>query len=153
MPNTINWQAPEFTYFEKSKSWFLISGLITAALFAWAIFSKNMLFALLIALGYFSLTAFAFKKPKLINLTISSHGIKINDALYSFDNLKSFWIFYNPPGVKEISLRSKKTIMPYIKIPLGNKNPAEIRQFLIKYIPEKRHPESLLDNLAKSLKL
>jgi len=42
--------------------------------------------------------------------------------------------------------------MPYIKVPIGDENPVEIRKILIKYLPEKKHKESAIDNLAKNLK-
>ena len=107
---------------------------------------------MLIGLSYFSITVFALKKPREINLAITAKGIKIDKTLYEFDNLKSFWIFYEPPQIKELSLRSKKTVMPYIKISLGEQNPVEVRQTLLKYLPERRHKESLVDNLARSLR-
>lgn len=150
--NYLEWSAPEFVQYSKNKSWFIIVGLIAAGLFLWALLIKNLLFALLIGLSFFSLVTFALKKPREIRLAITSKGIKIDKILYSFDNLKSFWIFYEPPEVKELSLRSKKTIMPYIKISLAEQNPAEVRKFLIKYLPERKHKESLIDNLARQLK-
>jgi len=150
--NYLKWSAPEFTHYNKDKSWFIITGLIAGGLFLWALSTKNLLFALLIGLSYFSITVFALKKPREINLAITAKGIEIDKTFYEFDNLKSFWIFYEPPQIKELSLRSKKTIMPYIKIPLGEQNPVEVRQTLLKYLPERRHKESLIDNLARSLR-
>jgi hypothetical protein len=150
--NYLKWSAPEFRQYGKSKSWFIIVGLIAAGLFLWALLIKNLLFALLIGLSFFSVITFALKKPRDIQIAITSKGIKIDKTLYTFDNLKSFWIFYEPPEIEELSLRSKKTIMPYIKISLAEQNPAEVRKFLIKYLPERKHKESLIDNLARSLR-
>jgi hypothetical protein len=150
--NHFEWTAPEFEHYRKSKSWFIVTGLIAGGLFLWALFTKNILFALLIGLSYFSIATYALKKPKEIHLAITPRGIKIDQALYEFENLKSFWIFYDPPEIKELSLRSKKTIMPYIKIPLGEQNPVKVRQILIKYLPERRHKESLIDNLARQMR-
>ena len=149
MKKHLEWTAPEFEHQEKDKSWFLISGLIAAGLFIWAIFAKNFLFALLVSLAYFSIAVYAVKKPREIKLAITSRGVKVDRTLYEYDNLRSFWIFYNPNGIKELSVRSRKTIMPYIKIPLGETNPAKVRKILIKYIPEKKQEESLVDNLAR----
>jgi len=148
----IEWTAPEFEHYQKSKSWFLVLGLITIGLFIWALWTKNVLFALLIGLSYFSLSVYALKKPRDVSLAIDPRGVRINKTIYDFDSIRSFWIFYEPPYTRELSLRSRKTFMPYIKIPLGEQNPVEVRDFLIKYIPEKKHVESLVDNLAKSLR-
>jgi len=151
-PDQVKWTALEFEHYQKSKSWFLVLGLIAIGLFVWALWTRNVLFALLIGLSYFSLSVYALKKPRNVSLTISPRGIRVNKTLYDFDSIRSFWIFYEPPHTRELSLRSRKTFVPYIKIPLGEQNPVEVRDFLIKYLPEKKHVESLIDNLAKSLR-
>ena len=150
--DSMEWSAPEFFYFEKTEIWFVVSGLIVLALFVLALWTRNILFALMIILGYFSITAYAIKKPKDVAVNIGPQGIKIDNTLYLFDNLKSFWIFYEPPELKEIGLLSKKTIMPHIKIPIGEQNPVEVKKVLIKYLPEKKQDESLIDNLARQLR-
>lgn len=148
----ISWTAPEFPHHNKDRSWFIILTVIAVGLLILALFDKNIIFAVLIGISFFSIFTYALKKPEDVNLVITHKGIKINKTLYEFNNLKSFWIFYEPPQVKEISLRSKKMIMPYIKIPLGEQNPVEIRRFLMKYLPERKHKESLIDNLSRVLR-
>ena len=150
--NQISWRAPEFPHYEKDVIWFTILSVIAAGLFLWALFTKNLIFALLIAISFFSIMTYALKKPAKVDLAITPRGVKINKTIYDFDSLKSFWIFYELPEIKEVSLRSKKKIMPYIKIPLGEQNPVEIRRILIKYLPERKHRESLIDNLARALR-
>jgi len=152
MKNHVEWIAPEFKQQKKDRSWFLVSGLIAIGLFAWAIFTKNFLFAILVGLSYFSIAVYAVKKPRNIEIAITPKGVKVDGTLYEYDNLRSFWIFYNPPEVRELSLRSKKTIMPYVKIPLGEINPVEVRRTLIKYLPERKQTESIIDNLSRALK-
>jgi len=104
---------------------------------------------LLIGLGYFSIVTYTLKKPREVRISITPRGVNTGYTLYEFDNLKSFWIFYDPPEVKELSLRSKKILMPYVKIPLGDKNPVKIREMLIQYLPEKKQEESLIESLAR----
>jgi len=145
----IEWAAPEFEYYQKSKSWFIVGGSIAALILLWALWSNNILFALVIGLAYFSLAVFAMKKPRQLQLSVDFRGVRIDNLLYSYDDLKSFWIFYNPPFTKELSLRSRKKLMPYVKIPLGDESPVEIRKILLKYLPERKHKESAVDNLAK----
>ncbi|MBU1289700.1 hypothetical protein KKG85_00415 [Patescibacteria group bacterium] len=149
---SLEWNAPEFFYFEKTEIWFVVSGLIAIALFLWALWTRNIFFALIIILGYFIITAYAIKKPRKIAAKITAEGIKIDRALYPYDNLKSFWIFYEPPTLKEISVLSRKKIMPHIKIPLGEQDPVAARKALIQYLPEKRQEESLTDNLSRQIK-
>lgn len=148
----LEWKTPEFEYYKNSQSWFITVGAIAGILFLIAVFTKNFLFGLLIGISYFLIITYSSKKPDDVKLSISPKGIKINNTLYEFENLKSFWIFYNPPEIRELSLRSKKMIMPYIKVPIGDINPVEIRRILIKYLPEKKHKESAIDNITRNLK-
>lgn len=150
--NSLEWSAPEFFYFEKTEIWFAVSGLIAIIIFITALWTRNILFALLVFLGYFSITIYAIKKPRDIDININSQGIKIDRTLYTYDNLKSFWIFYEPPTLKEISLLSKKKIMPHIKIPIGAQDPAAIRKVLVQYLREKKQDESLIDNITRQLR-
>lgn len=150
MPDKIEWSAPEYAYYSKNGGWFLTTGFIALMLFFWAIWTKNFLFVILIGLGYFLLVAFALKRPEEVYVSLKPKGIHVNTKLYKFDDLNSFWIFYNPPEIKELSLHSKKKMTPYITIPFNNQNPVEIRNFLINYIPEKKQDESLIDNLFRS---
>jgi len=148
----IQWQAPEFEKYEKGPGWFIVLGIFALIIFTIVLLMKNFIFAILIILAVFTIFIYALKEPRLVTFKISGKGITIDTKIYSYDELKSFWIFYQPPQIREISLRSKKTIMPYIKIPLGEQNPVEIRKILLKYLPERRHKESLIDNLSRSLR-
>lgn len=145
------WKDKEFSVKEKNKSWFIIPGLITIAFGIFALASESFLFLVTIVLGFFVFYIYANKKPRIIKFRIDERGVEIDGRLYEFDSLSSFWIFYNPPEQKEISLRSKRTFLPYIKISLGKENPNEIRKFLLKFIPEKRHSESIIDILMRRI--
>lgn len=139
------WEAPEFDKKEKSKSWFIIPAIITIVLGLLALFSENILFLIVIVMAFFVFYIYANKDPRIIKFKLNEKGIEIENKLYDFDELRSFWIFYNPPEQKELSFRSRKTLLPYIHIPITDEDPIEIRKFLLKFIPEKRHKESLID--------
>ncbi len=148
----LEWSAPEFTKYQKDVIWFLIGGAIGLGLLIFSLLNKNFIFALIVILSAFSLYVWSQKEPRKIKFVINVKGIMIDNACYNFDNLKSFWIFYEPPEVKFLSLESKKTIMPHIKIPLGEIDPNKIRELLLKFLPEEKQEESLIDVLARNLK-
>ena len=139
------WEAPEFEKTEKSKSWFIIPAVIAIILGIIALATDNILFLILVLLGFFIFYVYANKEPRIIRFKIYEKGIEFDNQVHDFESLRSFWIFYDPPIEKEISLRSKKTFFPYIRIPLGNQSPIEIRKYLLKFLPEKRHRESIVD--------
>lgn len=152
MPNKIEWATPEYNYYQKDKVWIIVASVFTLLLIGWAIWTKNILFAILIALGYFLIIVFAFKKPDTIYISLSPRGITVNTKFYEFEDIESFWIFYDLPETKELSIKSKSKISPYIVIPLGDQSPIAAREYLIRYIPEKKQTESLLDNITRGLR-
>jgi hypothetical protein len=147
----IEWTAAEFVEYKKDKRWFFYAGLITIGLIIIAILIKNFLLAVIVLLAAVTVYIYSVKEPRKIIFSISGQGIQIDKQIYDFENLKSFWIFYNSE-IKELSIRSKKAIMPYIKIPLGKQDPVEVRELLLKFLPEKKHQESVIDNWARRLR-
>ena len=142
---TFEWEAPEFEKKEKTNTWFIVPAIITVMLGLIALFMENFLFLVLILLAFFVFYIYAKKDPKIIKFKIDEKGLQIDGKEYLFESLRSFWVFYNPPIEKELSFRSKKTTFPYIRIPLAEQNPSEIRKYLLKFLPEKKHKESLVD--------
>ena len=149
---SIQWSALEFIAHDKNPLWFIAGGIIAVIFLAFAICTKNFIFALIIILASFSIFIWAQKKPRKIMFSLTPKGLKIEENIYAFDSLKSFWIFYEPPEIKYLSVESKKIFMPRIIIPLNEENPNKIREFLIKYLPEEKQRESLIDILARRLR-
>ncbi len=81
-------------------------------------------------------------------------GIKTNDFLHRYGELKSFWIEYDPTlGIKELSLQTKKWYLPYVKIPIDEQNPVQLRLILLEFLPEVEHKDTLVEILARKLGL
>lgn len=149
---SIKWRAPEYRYYRKSNDWYWTLGIITIGFAISAILVKNFLFGLLILIGGFSLALYGARKPDIISFSIDSKGITIGKNLYPYENLKSFWIAYDPPRKKELLIESQKTFMPQISIMLGDSNPEQIREYLLKYLKEEKKEESLITTVAGILK-
>lgn len=146
-----SWTTPEFIHYEKSPGWFIVFILIAAAFLIAALLMKNYIFGLLVLLASFLIYTQALKKPPEIKITISQEGVFIQNALYAYKDLKSFWLFENPE-IMALSLESKKILSPHISIPLARQSPEKIRQFLIQFIPEKKQEESVIDSITRHLK-
>lgn len=148
----ISWEAPEYTYYPKQKEWHWLVGIIATGLVILAVVvMKSFLFGVFIAVAAFTIMLVGTRKPRIVLFEISSRGVAASKKLYPYNNLKSFWIRYDPPRKKELSLESKKTFMPYIIMPLGDTNPNIIREQLIRFLPEKEHEESLIESISHYL--
>jgi len=145
------WEAAEFEKTEKEKSWFIMPAIVVIVLGVFALLTDNYLFLVVIITGFVSFYVYARKSPRIVRFRIDEKGVEVDGRLHEYTDLRSFWLFYNPPLEKTLSIRGKKTFFPYLKIPLDKENPTEIRKYLLKFIPEKRHQESIIGILMKRI--
>lgn len=146
-----SWRAPEFEVYEKSTRWFLVAGIFISAIIAYAIYTNSPLMAItFILLGIIGFI-YLQKDPRVVNFAITSKGILANNQLYDYENIYSFWIFYQEPNMKIISLHTKASMLPYVHIPLGSEDPVELRELMLEYIPEIKQDASLIDALERFL--
>ena len=146
---TFSWEAPEYEHFEKHPKWYWVMGGILLAIIVYALVTNAILmaitFILIGTLGY----VYAEREPRTIEMMINSDGVKVDNYFYEYDDLKSFWIFYEVEhGHKVVSLHSKKTFLPHIHVPIGNANPILIREVLVNYLPEIRQEINIVDRLS-----
>jgi hypothetical protein len=148
----LHWKAPEFEVFERDRKWYLYITLILLAVVAYAVYSNSLImaitFILVGAVGYIHI----HKEPQILDFMITEEGVTAGQEIYEFENLKSFWIFYEP-NIKAISLHVKSRILPYIHVPLGDQNPVRIREILLKYIPEEKHQLGAIEIIGEIFKL
>ncbi|MBI4160078.1 hypothetical protein HY504_02840 [Candidatus Wolfebacteria bacterium] len=151
LPAIFQWRAPEFDYHpQKSLTLFLFGALLCAGGVA-ALFFKNFLFAVLLAISGGLVIHHSSRRPRELHFYISPRGVKIGRRIYQFEDLNSFWILYDPPHSRELIIESKKALMPVIRAPIGETNPLEIRKVLIRFLKEEKHEESLVDIVSKHL--
>ena len=146
MQPLISWSAPEHIHTEKNTDWYWAVGIITITAVALCFIFKDFVFGLFIIVAAFALVVHASKTPKIINYEINDRGIVIDNILYPFLNLESFWIDSqeNPP---KILIKSYKTFMPYITIHIEEVDPEQIRDILLNYIAETQHTEPLTQKI------
>ena len=145
------WNAKQFETVPRSRSWYIGFFVIIALLLAYGLFSDNFLLgiiAILIALMYY---LFEKREAQEFKFGITTEGVFAQDRVYEFSSLESFWIFFEPQGRKELSLKSTKNLMPYIHIPLGDADPVEVRDTMMKFMPEVEHKESAVDSLSQMM--
>lgn len=149
--SSIMWRAREFEQKEKPLAWFIRLGVILLCLIVLGLLTKNYFFTVLVVLIGFVLVQYARKEARTRTFVVDDSGLMIDAQRYPFENFSSFWIFYDPPHLKELSFRSKQRFMPYIRIPLANQDPVAIRRALIQNLPERKHRQWFLDELAERL--
>ena len=147
----ISWEAEEYGYTPKTKDWYWAVFILTIALVVVAYFLSNFLFGVFVLIAGFTVALYGAKRPRRVTFSLLPQGIQIDQRIYSYRSLKSFWVHYDPPHKKEISIVSKKMLVPRIDLPLGDIDPNAVREILIKFLRETEHHESLPNNIAKHL--
>lgn len=147
------WRAPEFEIMERDKKWYFYITLILLAIISYAIFTNSLVmaitFILIGAVGYIHIN----KKPRVLNFAITSEGLIAGREIYEYDNLKSFWIFYEPNGPRVISLHTKSYLSPYVHIPIHFEEPVKIREALLQHIAEEKQEQNISEILNRFLRL
>ena len=147
------WRAPEFETFERDKKWYLLSAGFLFLVILWAIWSNSPVMAITFILIGVVEYIYLNKTPRVIDFFITSDGIIADKEIFDFENIDSFWIFYEPGGKKSACLHAKSGIMPYIHIPIHEEDPVHIRQILLEFLPEEKKEPGLVETMERLLKI
>ena len=162
----IIWQIPEYEYNQKDISWNWLVLIITIILFAFAIWQKNFLFAVFIIVAFLMINFMSNRFPSIWQFRMTERGIIISlptgerKKFYSFEDVESFdihLIAYDAEGnevgeYKELILKLKSKLSPYLKINIYPTDEEKIKNFLLNFISHQKHEQSLVDSLARLIK-
>ncbi len=142
MPEKLEWEALEYPYREKTPDWFWALGIIATAATVTAVIFGNILFAVLIVIGSFTLAMYAARAPRRLTFRITDRGVTVGPELHPYSTLHCFWV-EDREGTEHdrILLKSNKFFSPQISIPLGGTNPETARSLLLRYLKEEEHKE------------
>lgn len=149
------WLFKEYEQYDRSKRWYIIVLILGIAMVAYALFTANYLFALVIILFGIVMYLHEMQAPMDVYFGITETGVILGKKFYKFSELEGFWIIYNPPDVKNLYFRLKNVVKFRIKIPLMDFDPNPIREYIKRYLIEEseQEEEPLSDRLARLLKI
>lgn len=148
-----SWEAPEFEVYEKSRNWYIVAGLFILIMVVYAIFTNGPIMAITFILIGIVGFIYSQKDPRIVTFSITSKGVLADRQFYSYENIFSFWIFYESNHAKVISLHTKASVLPFVHIPINNEDPVKIRELLMQNIPETKQDPSLIDTIERVLHL
>lgn len=132
------WQGYEYEHREKTRDWYSVLGIISAALAGSALFFGNYLFAVLIIVAAISIGIHAAEKPELKEFRVDSHGIKIGRNLYAYQNINSFFID-EASSPRQLFFELKRPFVPLIIVPLNTARVETLKEILSENLTEKEH--------------
>jgi hypothetical protein len=148
----LSWKAHEFEQQKKGPMWFVVFAVIVIGLIFLAFWWKAFTMMVFLILAVFLIIIYALKEPRIVNFSITPLGMDIDNVMYKYSDMSSFWIFYEPPEIKELNIKLTRGFFPHLSIPLGKTDPNDIRRILLEYLPEKKEKPSVADGIARRLK-
>ena len=146
MSSSISWQAYEYIHEPKSSDWYWAVGVISFSIAGASIIFGNVIFAILIVIAAGALIIHAHIEPRLVNFELNEKGVKVDKTFYPYKTLESFALEIHEMEVgifAKILIKSKKTLMPLIILPVADTHPDDIQEYLSIFLPEEEHREGL----------
>jgi len=143
---SIEWQAPEFDYYKKDVSWYWLVIIVSIIVALIALWQKNLLFAIFIAVASIMIVVWGRRKPRIIEYRLNSDGLQISGKLY---DLKSFDGFYIDD--EKLVLKHKARFRTYFKIQIDIEKKEAIENRLQHILPEIEYSESLIEAVSQWL--
>lgn len=149
----LRWKAPDYYTFERSPYWSLIIGLVSMVLSLILIYTGNIFPVIIIILAVIVTFQIAHEKPKTHEFAIDESGVLSREEYIPFYELKSFWLAKH--GSKSILYFER---VGYFKgpiaIPLGEQSQIEVKNFLLRYLPERQeYGEQMSEKLIRIFRL
>ena len=144
----ISWTAPEHFYIEKRQDWYWAVGIITLTIAGVCFILGSIIPGILVVVSAAALVLHAANPPKIVTHEINDRGVVVDDVLYPFLTLDSFWIPHDEI-IPRLIIKSRKTFMPYIVVLIEEVDPESVREVMLKYIAETEHHESIFKHLLE----
>lgn len=149
----LSWVGVDHSSREKTPEWYWVLAIFVFAFVSIGVVFSNFILSLLAITSGAALALIGSRPPFEVHAAITNEGVVVGGKLYRFEDLQSFWVFYEPPYHKELSLRSKHTFSSHVRVPLGDMNPALVHETLMPFLKEVREEESLVDIIARRIGL
>lgn len=145
------WTVLEYEQHQRNLTWYIIMLIAGLLLVGYALFTGNLIFALIIILSAIILFLQSQQHPHKIPFRIAEFGVIVNTRFYPYSELEDFYIIYNPPEVKMLFIETKSSLRPRLRVPLMDEDPNEIRFTLREFLPEniKKEDEPFSDMIAR----
>ena len=152
LPSKISGYIPaHYQFVNKSLLIAIVSALALVGLL-YLLISQNIVTAIFFFLIAIVMLILGLQEKKDVAWEINQRGLVLDGKLCLYRHLKSFWVEYDPPFLKELSFKHKGWHRSYIKLPLfGQESPVEIRNILLDLLPEERHEDTLIETITRKL--
>ena len=134
-PNIVSWEAQEFRRYDKSSLWYLVLILSASIVVVFFLLERDVFGAISLAIIAALVFLFARQTPEKIFIELNAKGVKFGKLLYSFKELKYFWIVHDQ-NHRSVNFHTSALINNTLILELDGQDPEVVRGFLLKHLPE-----------------
>ena len=150
--DSLKWAVVEYEQKDRTSDWFWALGIIIIAGSITSVILRDYFFAILLLIGGVCLVMFAIKKPEMINYELNEKGLQINNTLYEYKRIKSF--FVRIEGKPTLFIKSSRLFLPLLSADLVDISPQEVKQIMLDHnIPEEEMKEHFSEHIMERLGL
>src|SRR3989344_811227 len=142
----LSWEIPEHEHHENEEWWFWSLGIIAFSVAVASAIYGNYLFSIFIVLAGFTVGVYATKAPGVLSINITDKNISVNNKLFPYSELFSFSIDRD-----KLIFEEQAWWKPLFIIPMHHGDAEVVTNFLLKYLPEKKHKEPLAHQIMEHL--
>lgn len=147
----LEWESDDHIMKERTAGWYVLVvfvGIVLGGILYWQQLWSGL--ALIVA-AEFVFLVFSNAHPRKVKCAVYDQGVVIDSKVYQYSEFKSFWMTYI--DVPKIRLQLVGTIAGQVVMPLLNVNGDQVREILLKYLPEDdNNGEDLIDMINHYMK-
>ncbi|MFA5010116.1 MAG: hypothetical protein WC553_02730 [Patescibacteria group bacterium] len=148
------WRAPEFSTQSNGVIWGWWIGIGALAMIgAWSVWTKE--WVALAVVGMIVVVAILMRqtKPRDFGHQLTEAGVKVGEALRSYDQFRAFWIVLEN-DTRVVNLLPSKKWGLMLTLQLGDANVDKVRETLLKFLPEDAsRGEDTIDKIGRFFRL
>ena len=155
LEQTIRWETPEYIKRELGGDWYFVVWTIAVAGAVTCLLFNNILLGLILILGAASLSLLHNREPRMMAISVSNSGIRVNQQLYQYSNIGAFAIITNFNGTESrLLFEIKNGIQSLIVLTIPTViDLEELRQLIKAHTPEEDLREPFTHRLTDQLGL
>jgi len=145
--------SPEFLEYPRGPLWYFVATIVGIGIITLGLVTNSITLTLAFVLFVAAYWLLHEHEPRLLEISITQNGIRIEDDFVPFGDIEEFWIIHNPPFVADLKLKVRRKWQSTLTIHIFGQEPEELRKLLAPHLKEVEKEEELADLIVRALRL
>jgi hypothetical protein len=148
----VTWTAHEYIHREKGTLWFVLFGIVIAALIAVSVLTKAWSFTALIVVIAVVVVVYTRRPPRELTYSLTNDGLVIDQTLHAFSSFKSFGIIRDGEEFSVMLIPTQR-FQPGVTVYFPEEAGEDIVDMLGSRLPMKELHLDVVDRVVRILRL